>query len=595
MAIFEIEGPDGSIYEIDAPDEQSAVSGFQQMIGGSQPSAAASEFAASASAATQNPARGQYEALPAWQKPIVAASDIAQRTADGAMFGFGDEIAAGIRAPFTGRSYADELADQERRSTGERNRAGAAAPVAEIAGGIRTALSAPSLAGNSLQAGHGLGRVAAGSAVDGAVMGGLVGLGGTGTMDERMDAAGSGATLGLGVGVAAPLAIAGGSKALQRVVSPFVSSPERQRAVGQLAGEGIETTAGQQTGSRGLRYAEGELGGSVAADFMEKQGEQFTRAALKRAGIKADRATPEVIDEAFETIGRRFDKLAASHKLRPDQKLIDDMRAAFDEYGSLVPESQRVPVITNLTNDIVDAFRGGKELSGEVYQSLTSRLGRLARSAKSDPQLSGALHGIREALDDGMERSISQNSKSAAGLWRSVRRQYRNMMVLEDAASRAGENAALGLISPSALRSATKTKHGTRNYARGKGDFADLARAGEAIMKALPDSGTASRLSARNVGALGPSIVGAGAGGAYGAQNEGGMAGALAGALAGFVAPKAIGRAMMSKSGQRYLANQLMRSGMTPEKRELFNRLLNYGGASSGPGISGSIPALSSP
>lgn len=32
MAIFEIEGPDGAIYEIDAPDEQSAISGFQQMF-----------------------------------------------------------------------------------------------------------------------------------------------------------------------------------------------------------------------------------------------------------------------------------------------------------------------------------------------------------------------------------------------------------------------------------------------------------------------------------------------------------------------------------------------------------------------------------
>src|SRR5690554_697926 len=33
MAIFEIEGPDGAIYEVDAPDEQSAIAGFQQMIG----------------------------------------------------------------------------------------------------------------------------------------------------------------------------------------------------------------------------------------------------------------------------------------------------------------------------------------------------------------------------------------------------------------------------------------------------------------------------------------------------------------------------------------------------------------------------------
>lgn len=36
MAIFEIEGPDGAIYEIDAPDENAAISAFQQMLGGAQ-------------------------------------------------------------------------------------------------------------------------------------------------------------------------------------------------------------------------------------------------------------------------------------------------------------------------------------------------------------------------------------------------------------------------------------------------------------------------------------------------------------------------------------------------------------------------------
>ena len=34
-----------------------------------------------------------------------------------------------------------------------------------------------------------------------------------------------------------------------------------------------------------------------------------------------------------------------------------------------------------------------------------------------------------------------------------------------------------------------------RAYARGQGDFADLARAGEGVMKPLPNSGTAPRQS----------------------------------------------------------------------------------------------------
>jgi hypothetical protein len=545
------------------------------------------DLRAELSAMTQNPAKAKYDALPGWQKPIVAASDIASRFADGIMLGYGDELAAGIRAPFTDKTYAEELTEQERRTNAETKRAGLAAPVAEIAGNIRSITKLPSLTSNSIRAGHGLLRTGASSAADASALGAVMGLGDTGSVDERLEAAKNNAVIGGAIGLAAPFAIAGLSKAAQKVVSPFASSPERSKAVDVLTREGVETTAGQQTGSKALRYAEGEIGGAKAAAIAERQAEQFTAATLRRAGIKANRATPEVIDEAFETIGRKFDKLAGAANVKPDRQLLMDLRSAFDEYGALVNPSQRAPVVTKMANDIVDAFKNGKTISGKAMQATSSRLGRLSRSAKADPQLSGALRGMKEAVDDAIERGLAQRSKVYAGHWANARNQYRNMLVIEDAAGRAGEKAASGLISPSALRSATKMKHGGRNYVRGKGDFASLARSGEEIMAPLPDSGTASRLNARNLAAMGPSIVGAGAGGAYGAQNDGGVVGAVSGALAGFLAPRVVGQMMMTKTGQRYLANQLMRGGITPEKRELINRVLNYTGASSAPVIAG--------
>lgn len=577
--------PDGAVVRFpdEMPPEQikSIIATKFPNVGRAPESQQSQDLRAELSAMTQNPSKAAYDRLPGWQKPLVAASDVASRAADGLMFGFGDEIAAGIRAPFTDKSYSEELADQERRTNAERKRAGGAATAAEVAGNIRTFTKLPSFTNNSIQAGHGLLRTSAGSAADGAIAGGLMGLGDTGTMDQRLDAAEQGAKVGLGIGFAAPLAVAGLSKAAQKVISPFASSPERARAVDTLTREGIETTAGQRTGSKALRYAEGELGGARAAQVAEKQAEQFTAAALRRAGVNSSRATPEVMDEAFQKIGTRFDNLAKATSVKPDRQLLMDLRTAFDEYGSLVPVSQRAPVVTKLTNDIVDAFKNNRTLSGTSFQALSSRLGRLARSAKADPQLASALRGLKEALDDAMERSLSARSKTYAGHWAKARRDYRNLLVLEDAAGRAGEKAASGLISPAALRGATKNKQGGRNYIRGKGDFAGLARAGEEIMAPLPDSGTASRLSARNLAAMGPSIVGAGAGGAYGAQGEGGLTGAVAGALAGFLAPKAVGQLMMSKAGQRYLANQLMRGGITPEKQALITRLLQYSGAAS--------------
>ena len=85
---------------------------------------------------TQNPARAQYDALPAWQKPLVAASDIVQLTANGITQNYGDKAAAGVRSFFNGKNYEDELAEQRRLTTAARKRSGSAGVAAEVAGAV---------------------------------------------------------------------------------------------------------------------------------------------------------------------------------------------------------------------------------------------------------------------------------------------------------------------------------------------------------------------------------------------------------------------------------------------------------------------------
>lgn len=356
-------------------------------------------------------------------------------------------------------------------------------------------------------------------------------------------------------------ALAGGMVPLaaSRAISPLPISQERAALVDTLRREGVDLTAGQTTGRDALRYAESELGGGAGARLAERQGEQFTSAALRRAGIDANRASPEVIDQAFVRIGDQFDNLAARNRIVPDRQMAVDLRTTINEYGSLVPESSRAPIVENLTNDIVDSFRRNGSLGGAQYQALRSRLDKAARSARADPQLSDALRGMRNALDDAMERSIAANNPSDAGAWREVRNQYRNILVLEKAATGAGENAAQGIISPSQLRNATVLQ-GRRAYARGQGDFADLARAGEGVMKPLPQSGTAPRTAARNVGASIPALLGAGAG------SSAGPLGILAGGAAGAAAPFALGRALLSAPVRSYLGNQVA-TGISADPR----------------------------
>lgn len=500
--------------------------------------------------------------------------------ANSASFGFADEIGAGARwlggkvLPWQPNVTYDEALAEVR---GSDKATAAAHPVADIAGnvtgavGLGSGLVKAGLSPTAAVANRGgrLLSMSGASALEGGALTAAQGFGQGQGLEDRLNKAKSGLAVGTIIGSALPGAASLVGNAVRRIVSPLSTSSARQSLVNTLEREGVDVTAGQATGSDALRYAESEIGGAAARDLVERQSEQFTRAALSRAGVNADRATPEVIDNAFTRIGNQFDSLATRNTLKPDRKLQNDLVDTWRNYMSVTPPNARVPIVADMMTDINNALKNGGSLDGKTYQSLRSRLDRVARGSR-DPELANTLRDIRSALDDGMERSIAATNPKDLGGWRNARKEYRNMLVLEQAATGAGENAAAGLISPSALRNATVAKHGRRNYARGSGDFAELARAGEGVMKPMPQSGTAPRTAIRNMGAALPALLGAGAGGV-----AGGGPGAMAGMVAGAALPAFAGRLMMTPAGQAYLKNQLLSGSISPQFRARLAAAVN--------------------
>lgn len=190
MPIFEIEGPDGQVYEVDAPDENSAISAFQ---GQSKPSNGAPEWA---------------ENIDAYGRGL----------ANGASFGFLDYAGAGARwlggktLPWRSEVTYDEAL---REVKGQDAALAAEYPIADMAGNITGAVgtglglqnAGATLIGRGAPAAmSGFGGVAARTGVaagEGAGYGALTALGndqdvGTGTV--------VGALLGAGGNVAGELA-----------------------------------------------------------------------------------------------------------------------------------------------------------------------------------------------------------------------------------------------------------------------------------------------------------------------------------------------------------------------------------------------------
>lgn len=427
-----------------------------------------------------------------------------------------------------------------------------------LAGGL--GLGGLSLGARAAQAGLGLRGATAGSLVDGSILGAAQGAL---SSDEgkRLEGAGYGGLLGGGIGLAAPLAISGASNVIRRAVSPMTVTPERQAAAAVLQQEGVPVTAGQLSGSKKLRYAEGELGGNRAADIAEQQGHAFTDAAMRRAGGNG-LATSDNLAALNTRLGQEFEGISARNTMRVDQQFGQDVGQTLNRYGRLLDAQQR-PVINRITDDLVDRLQANNgTLPGTEYQAIRSDLSLAARSTNNQA-LAGAFRGLRNALDNAMERSINP---ADAGRWGELRRHYGNSKVLERAAVGGGEDAGMGIISPARLRMAAST--GNRGgYARGQGDFAELAKAGQALMTPLPQSGTAPRLAARNLGAMIPTALGATAGA------PGGILGSMAGAAVGAALPRIAGAAMMSRPGQAYLTNQLLAGQMTPEMRAIMGLL----------------------
>lgn len=565
MAVFTIQAPDGRKIKVEAPDEATALRGAQEWAAANPASSGQSEAIPPDGLVPGSPAYAKWAAEQARagkKLPQVGKHTDAPNRPDGLMdkaFAAAGSFIEGV--PIAGPTLIEGAKQARAAVQGmsplavdtEFAAAKEANPISSTVGSVGGAVGALAPLGATSVGGRLLGmtgslpaRIATG-ATSGAVISGADTLARGGDMQD----AGTSATIGGAIGGALPIVGAG----VRRAISPVAGNSTKARAADVLRREGVEVTAGQRTGSQGLKYRESEIGGAAADALVERQADQFTSAALRRAGIDATRATTDVVDGGFARIGQMFDDLSANNDMLLDTKLGDDIANAVLKFRSVTAQSQRAPIVDDIARDLYNlrhqTVGGGppQSLAGSAYKDLRTRI-EDARRATSDSGLQNVLMEMRNALDEAAERWISIYNPQALGQWQQARRLYRNMLVIEDAVTRAGEKAADGIITPANLRSAA-LRQSKRGYARGRGDFTELANAGVSAMTPLPNSGTAGRLNARSIMPIGMA-TGAGIGGTIG-----GVPGALVGGAVGAAVPWATGRAMLSGPGRAYLGNQL--------------------------------------
>ena len=379
------------------------------------------------------------------------------------------------------------------------------------------------------------------------------------------------------MGILASLAVPASMAGASRVVSPVRNqlNPEQARLAAAAAREGIQLTPAQATGSKPLQAMEAVMGTLPMTSGPQRaleatQREAFNRAVLSRAGVQADRASPEVLDDAFRVLGRQFDDLARRTTVQVDDRLFKEVDAVASEYGRRLP-TDVAPVFQSYVDDlntmrsamapppptgsgaagaVVPASQTSTvQIPGEAFQNIVSGLRARARSAQNNPALQTALDRLADAVDRTMVRSATPEVASA---WRQARRNYRNLLTIDKAMSGGTQaDRAAGDIAFGAFRQAVRQSD-PRGFARGRGEMNDLARIGDFLGAArIPTSGTSERNTMTSL------LTGGGLAG--GGALAGGADPLLSLAVAGgaTVLPRALQMAYNSPAGRAWLTNQL--------------------------------------
>jgi hypothetical protein len=411
--------------------------------------------------------------------------------------------------------------------------------VGGAAGQIGRAISAPRTLGGAAAAGGALGAVQP-----------------VGTEDERLFNVGLGAVGSMGGQLI--------GRGLARVAQPTTSAPapQVQRAITRLEKAGVPVDVAERAGSENLRMIRRFLTDNPISAGIMKKGQEatqtaFNRAALKLIGEQGEAAIPEVVDRAASRIGKVMDDVAARNTVKVDNKMLMDLGDIEDEAKLILEPSQFAPLKSQIDNILSKASSTGG-IDGAAYQRIRTIAGELSKN----PALKRFSGNLRETIDSALERTAGKTDAEAI---RTARKQYRNLLKIEDAIG----TTETGDISIPRLAAATSVKRERAAALRNRGDaeLARLARSAMTVREAFPQSGTAPRQQLQTIGnLLAPGIAGATYGALQGQSPTDATLLALAGGALGVASPAAAARAYQSNALRNYILqgvqNQLAREAM---------------------------------
>lgn len=482
MAKFQITGPDGAKYEVEAPDDASE----QQIIDYVQKNAGAP---AAAAAPPDRPGALERGARGVWQGLQDVPDAMNQLMSRGA-------AAVGIPGGDAAVKYWD--ADiKQRNADYKRDVRGGQDDFDFGRFGGNLAFTAPISA--AMPVGGGVLKAVGAGALGGGLSGGMQPV----TEGDFLTEKAKQVAFGAGGG-----GIAGGAaNLLGRAISPNVS-PE----VAKLRAEGVTPTPGQIMGGA-FKSAEEKLASAPIVGQAIKSGqtravEQLNVAAINRALAPLNQKLPkgmigsEAISHVDDVLSKSYDDvLGRIGPTKPDGALANEITGALGNLANMKDDTaaQFKKIVQNELGQ--RALKNGGALDGEAIKAAESNLGQMVRRIRSTPASSADDLALAEAIEDTQQavRSwLERTNPAQAKDLKAVNTGYANYLrSVRAASSVAAED---GVFSPAQLHNAVKGMDKSRHhkaFAKGDALMQDLSSAGKSVLgNKVPNSGTADRLGA---------------------------------------------------------------------------------------------------
>jgi hypothetical protein len=278
-----------------------------------------------------------------------------------------------------------------------------------------------------------------------------------------------------------------------------MTAGDQQRLIGLAQQHGIPLTAADLTSNRLLNQIEAglkQLPGSSGIMHKREQAqrEAFNRAVMKVAGMDEPYATTANLQKNYQALGNELNTLASESGSVLDRQWATEVDRVNIDYGQRL-ETDKRDVFNSYLKDLGPWLfkargNGVTPISGEQYDAIRKSIQRRAR-ATDDPFFRDALEGLTDALDGAMERTAK--SPELQQRWAEARRKYAAQVTIEDAMSRGTQtDREIGNIPFGGLEISARAPD-RRGFARGKGQFNDLARIGALLAPKVPSSGTSER------------------------------------------------------------------------------------------------------